>query len=147
VLFLLFQLGRHRFALEASRIQEVLPLVDIMPVPQGPAGLAGVFDFRGTPVPVIDASHVMLGRPAERRLSTRVIVVRDATAGPEARLVGLLAERVTETVRREPGEFVDSGITREQAPYLGPVAIEDRGLVQRIDLDALLALQLVATGF
>ena len=98
MLFLLFQLGQDRYALDAGQVTEVLPLVEIKQVPQAPPGVAGVFDFRGAPVPVIDLSQLALGRPAQRRLSTRLIVVHHRDEGGEQRLLGLIAEMATETV-------------------------------------------------
>ena len=52
MLFLLFQIGQHRYALDSRRVAEVLPLVDIKEIPHAPAGVAGVFNYRGVPVPV-----------------------------------------------------------------------------------------------
>jgi len=50
MLFLLFQLGQDRYALEASRVIEVLPLVSLKRIPQAPRGVAGLFNYRGRPV-------------------------------------------------------------------------------------------------
>ena len=75
MLFLLFQLGNDHYALDVAQIAEVMPLVGITRIPQAPPGVAGMFDCRGVPVPVIDLSQLMLGRPAQSRLSTRIIVV------------------------------------------------------------------------
>ena len=58
----------------ASRVVEVLPLMNLKRVPGAPAGLAGVLNFHGTPVPVIDLNQMALGEPAARRLSTRIIL-------------------------------------------------------------------------
>ena len=54
------------------------------------------------------------------------------------RLLGLIAERATETIRRDPADFVASGVTGHGAPYLGPVATDSRGLLQWVDPGALL---------
>jgi chemotaxis-related protein WspB len=137
-LYLLFQLGTDRFALEANRIVEVLPLVAITPMPQAPPGVAGLFNYRGTPVPIVDLSQVTIGRPAEHRLNTRLVLVQYPDAHGAHRLLGLIAERATEIVRRDPAEFVASGIAGIQARHLGRVATEGRGLIHRIDLDTLL---------
>src|SRR5580692_2688337 len=75
VLFLLFQLGHDRYALEASRVLEVLPLLELKKLPGAPRGVAGIFNYRGRPVPAVDLSEMTLGRPASERLSTRIIVV------------------------------------------------------------------------
>jgi chemotaxis-related protein WspB len=138
MLFLVFQLGPDRYALDARRVAEVLPLVGIRKIPQAPAGVAGVFNYRGTPVPVIDLSELILGQPARRCLSTRIVLVHDANGRGEARVLGLIAERATETVRRDAAEFVPSGIANGAAPYLGPVATDARGLVQWVDVGLLL---------
>jgi len=100
--------------------------------------VAGIFNYRGAPVPVIDLSQLTLGQPAQRRLSTRIILVRYPDDNNETRLLGLIAEKATETVRREPADFVASGVTNAQASYLGPVATDARGLVQWIDVKKLL---------
>src|SRR3954468_8454666 len=107
MLFLLFELGPDRYALDAREVAEVLPLVTIKHIPQAPAAVVGIFNYRGTPVPVVDVSQLALGRPAERRLSTRIVLVHHEDDG-ERRLLGLIVERVTQTVRREESDFVPS---------------------------------------
>jgi chemotaxis-related protein WspB len=138
MLFVIFQLGDDRYALDAAGVEEVLPWVRLKQIPRAPAGVAGVFSYRGEPVPVIDLCATALGRPAATRLSTRLLVVRlgAATGG---RRIALLAERATETLRREPADFAPAGVTAPEARYLGPVAPDPRGgLIQRIEVDQLL---------
>jgi chemotaxis-related protein WspB len=138
MLFLLLELAQDRYVLDARQVAEVLPLVTIKRLPQAPTCVAGILDYRGAPVPVIDVSQLMLGRPSERRLSTRIILVHYPDAGGQRRLLGLIAERATHTVRREETDFVASGVTNEDAPYLGPVATDARGLLQWLDARTLL---------
>jgi chemotaxis-related protein WspB len=156
MLFLIFELGHDRYALPAATIVEVLPVVRIKRVPHAPAGVIGVFDYHGAPVPVIDLSELTLGRPSAPRLSTRLIVVsypdrRGQNQGhghgqgqgkdqdqSESHLLGLIAERATDTMRRDPADFVASGITTGRAPYLGHVTTSSHGVVQRIDVETLL---------
>lgn len=138
MLFLLFQLGNDRYVLDVGQVAEVLPLVSLKQIPQAPPAVAGVFDFRGEPVPVVDLSQMALGRPAHCRLSTRIILVHFSDANGEQRLLGLIAERVTETLRRDPSDFVITGVDLDAAPYLGPVVTDARGLIQRVDVDQLL---------
>jgi chemotaxis-related protein WspB len=138
MLFLLFQLGNDRYALDAGQVAEVLPLVDIKQIPQAPPAVAGLFDFRGDPVPVIDLSQAALGCPAQRRLSTRIILAHYPDGNGEPRLLGLIAEKVTETIRRAASDFVAAGIDNDAAPYLGPVATDARGLIQWVQVDRLL---------
>jgi chemotaxis-related protein WspB len=138
MLFLVFQQGAHRYAIDSSQIAEVLPLVTITSIARAPEEVAGIFVYRGAPVPVIDLSQLFEGRPAERRLSTRVVIVHYPNGTGDTRLLGLIAEKATGTIRREPGDFVDSGVLNDRAPYLGSVATDTRGLVQRVDIARLL---------
>jgi chemotaxis-related protein WspB len=138
MLFLKFQLGKDRYALDSSQIVEVLPLLDIKRIPRAPAGVAGAFDYRGKPVPVIDLSELALGRPSRLHMSTRIIVVRYPGANGTQHQLGLIAEKATETVRHDPSDFTDSGVVNDAASYLGPVATDPNGLVQWIDVTKLL---------
>jgi chemotaxis-related protein WspB len=138
VLFLLFQLGEDRYALNAGDIAEVLPLVALKQIPQAPRGIAGAFSYRGAAVPVVDLTELTLGRPSMRRLSTRLILLKSACVQAESHLLAVIAERATDTMRRNPMDFAPSGMTNEHAPYLGPVATDDRGIIQWIDPAVLL---------
>jgi chemotaxis-related protein WspB len=138
MLFVLFRLGHEHYALDVGQVAEVLPLVRITPIPRAPPGLAGAFNYRGAPVPVVDLSMLALGRKSDARLSTRIIVVHYPIEPGGKRLLGLIAEHAIETVRRDEADFVPSGVTNASAPYLGPVIADERGLVHRVEVDRLL---------
>lgn len=138
MLFLLFELENDRYALDARRVVEVLPLVRITRVPHAPRGVGGILNYRGAPIPVIDLAELMLGRPARARLSTRLVVVHHSDEDGRERLVGLIAERATEVMRRPERDFVASGVAIDQTPYLGPIATDARGIVQLVDVSTLL---------
>ncbi|MGP1680122.1 MAG: chemotaxis protein CheW [Burkholderiales bacterium] len=138
MLFLQFQLGQDRYVLDSSQVVEVLPLLGIKQIPQAPAGVVGAFNYRGKPVPVIDLSELTLGCPARRHMSTRIIIVLHPGGNGGLHLLGLIAERATETMQRDPADFADSGVVNDDAPYLGPVATDPNGLVQRIEVARLL---------
>jgi len=130
MLFVLFQLGKDRYALEASRVVEVVPLLEMKRLPQAPKGVAGVFNYRGRPVPAVDLSELTVGQPASERFSTRIIIINYPDDTGTNRLLGLIAEHATETLRKDPKDFVDSGVKLGQAPYLGPILMEDPNPIQ-----------------
>jgi chemotaxis-related protein WspB len=138
MLFLLFQLGKDRYALEAAQVVEVVPVVHLKKLPQACQGVAGVFNYRGTPVPVLDLSEIACHRPSPTRLSTRMILVHYALPNGEKRILGLMAERATETMNLDKSAFVAPGVDTPDAPYLGPVANDSRGLIQWIEVNQLL---------
>ena len=139
VLFLVVQVGAHRYAIDTGQVVEVLPLVAISQVARAPVEVAGILVYRGAPVPVVDLSQLFEGRPAEHRMSTRVVIVRHEAGAGGARMLGLVAERATETMRREMSEFVEAGVRHPEAPYLGPVVTDARGLVRRVEVASLLS--------
>ena len=138
MVYLLFQIGADRYALEAAGIAAVEPLVRWKRIPQAAAGVAGVVDYHGQPVPVVDLSAMALGQPAQASLSTRLVLVQYRCSDGVERLLGLLAEKATETARYESGDFQDPGVAAEGAPYLGPVVRDARGIVQRVEVARLL---------
>jgi len=69
-------------------------------------------------IPAIDLSQLTLGRPAHARLNTRIVVVNYPDDSGHTHLLGLIAEKATETVRRESVDFLASGVNTDRAPYL-----------------------------
>jgi len=147
MLFLLFQIGNDRYALEARRAVEVIPLLGLKTIPQAPRGVAGIFNYRGQPVPALDLCELTFGHPARERLSTRIIVVNvddegcvasDEKSRRPSRLLGIIAEHATEMIRRDERDFVDSGVKVSAAPYLGPVLMDHKGVIQLLHAQHLL---------
>ena len=147
MLFLLFRLGKDRYAIEAKQVAEVLPMLEVKRIPQAPPAVRGAFDFRGQPVPLLDLSELALGLPAQEHLSTRIVLVNYPDGRGGTRLLGLLAEHVTETLRRNPEDFHDAGVEVADAPWLGPVASDAGGLVQWVRVEQLLPEDLRALLF
>ncbi|HWX20904.1 MAG TPA: chemotaxis protein CheW [Candidatus Binatia bacterium] len=139
MLFLLFHLGKDRYALEAKRVVEVVPLLALTRLPQAPRGVAGLFNYRGRPVPAVDLCELTQGHPASERLSTRIIIINYPDASGNQRLLGLVAEHATEILRREANDFVQSGVKVAAAPYLGPVLMDTQGTVQLVHEQRLLS--------
>src|SRR3954470_4354213 len=99
MLFLVFKLGDDRYALDASRVAEVVPLLSLKQMPQSPPGFAGILNYRGRPVPALDLCQLTLGRPAREQLSTRIIILAYTGKNGRQHLLGLIAENATEMVR------------------------------------------------
>jgi chemotaxis-related protein WspB len=138
MLFILFQIGRDRYALSARSIIEVLPLMNLKRVPCAPVGVAGVFNYRGAPVPVVDLNEMMLGEPAARRLSTRIILVIYPLDALHPRALGLIAEHATNMIQRSLQDFIETGVESDSARYLGRVTNDAEGLIQWIEVERLL---------
>lgn len=147
MLFVLFHLGSERYALDAQRVVEVVPLLALKKFSQAPRGVAGMFIYRGRPVPALDLCELTLGRPAVEHLSTRIIIVNHSSPGGEEQLLGLIAERATEILRREERDFVDAGVRVAAAPFLGPMLTDAHGVIQLISPEKLVQESLRAQLF
>jgi chemotaxis-related protein WspB len=135
-LFLLFHLGKNSYVLEACCIEEVLPFIEMERVSSA-STTAGIVNYRGNALPVIDLSQLFWNQPTLARLSTRIIVVR--SSGQSRSLVGLMAERVTTMLRRAKEDFVESGFEGINAE-LGPVLLDETGLIQWVKPESISAI-------
>lgn len=151
-LYLQIQTGADGYLLEAARVAHVLPMVQMKRLPGAAASVAGIVNYQGTPVPVLDLCELFLHRPATPHLSTRLILISVAlsratdTAG-SGRLVGLLAEKVSDTIRLGSQDFISQEIRSTGAPYLGVMTRAGGRLWQRIELPKLLSANLLETLF
>jgi chemotaxis-related protein WspB len=136
MLYLLCRIGADRYAVAAPRIVEVLPVVQLKRLPGAVPGVAGLCNVHGRVVPVVDLSLLATGRPAPAQWGTRLLLVPGP--GGADRLLGLLVEEATELRRLDDAAFADSGVRHDGAPWLGPVATVDGGMVQRVEPAALL---------
>jgi chemotaxis-related protein WspB len=145
MLFLVFELDGERYALDAREIAHVLPLAPVRAFPGTPAYIAGVIDYEGAPVPVVDLPMLALGRPARAYMSTRLVLVydrdeSDSSQAPHAppRRLALLLESATRTQSIAPDRFTEGGIATPEARWLGPVARDEHGFVQWVKVEQLL---------
>ena len=147
MLMLLFYVGDDRYALDSRRVVEVVPTVTLKKIHNAPEYISGLFNYRGHLVPVIDLCQMIQGREARAYLSTRIVLVNcqlpdnskgngDGLRGPL--ILGLMAERVTETLDKPETEFVSPGIKIDSTPYLGEMIADDRGMIQFVRVEHLL---------
>lgn len=137
-LYMRFYVGDNRFVLPAQDIIAIVPLVSLHEVPQAPEYVAGILSYHGESVPVIDIRALMTGLRSDNRLSTRIAIVRFTMSKGKQRLIGLLAERLTEVMRIDESMFKPSGVTNEKARYLGDVVTDNRGILQRLNVAELI---------
>ena len=138
MLALAFHIGPDRFALPCGDIVEVVPRVALRAVPHAPPSIAGTFRYRGFVVPVVDLCQLVAGVVCPDRLSSRIVVTRFTGAAGAERRLGLLAERVLDTLALDPRAAEPTGIHVASAPYLGEVGFEGGTSVQLLRVDLLL---------
>ena len=142
MLFVQFTLGSDRYLLDSAQVERMLPLAPLKALPGAPAWVAGVLDYEGASVPVVDIAALALARPSQERLSTRLALVvyprRDDDGAITRHRLGLLLEQATRTVTFDPASFGGAGIDTPHARYLGPLTRDDAGLLQWVRIEHLL---------
>jgi len=140
MLALVFRAGSAELAVAARHIIEVLPRMPLREPSLAPPAVVGLLPFRGTLTPVVDLCQLICGRPAAPQLGTRIIVVQIGE-GAQRRLVGLMAEDVS--------ELVDSGHTARglhlpEHAWLGDHLSLESGLPQLVEPSELMPQALLA---
>ena len=140
MLLLLFSAGGLLYAIESRHVVEVIPRVNLRPALHPSDQLAGMFNYRGAVLPVVDLCRWIHGTASGGQLSSRIIMVnggKGSEAG-EQPCLGLLAEGVTDTLSRPLSAFQQSGLAGEVQSCLGGLHVEERGMVQLLQLERLL---------
>ena len=107
-LLLLFNLDNQRFAVRTNLITEIIPLVEIVKVPKSEPYICGLFNFRGTTIPIVDMTMLLYDKPHTRKVCTRILVL-SINQGECITQVGLIAERVN-----SPQVFDTKDLTEHQ---------------------------------
>jgi len=140
MLMLLFYVGNDLYALDTAQVVEVIPRVVLRKIHHAPDYVAGLFNYRGLIVPVIDLCHLIQGKPSRSYLSTRIIIVDYIAKDNTKRCMGLMTERVTETLNKPDNEVIDTDAPVDEAhPYLGNMMMDEKGMIQHIRLEYLLS--------
>ncbi len=109
--YLTFKLDGEVFALDITKVREVLDFTSITRVPRTPEFMRGVINLRGSVVPVVDLRLKFGMTKTEKTVNTCIIIVEVEVDG-ETTLLGALADSVQEVMDLEPGHI-------EPAPRIG----------------------------
>jgi len=109
--YLTFRLDQEIFALDITKVREVLDLTTMTKVPRTPDFMRGVINLRGSVVPVVDL-RLKFGMTATERTLNTCIIIAEVTIGGERTLLGALADSVQEVIDLDAGQI-------EPPPRLG----------------------------
>lgn len=127
-----FNLDDFRYVLSITDVVEIIPFVKLTAIPNAPGYLAGLCNYRGVSVPVIDLCSLFLDRPCNKKLSTRIIVIEVTDGSADKKMIGFMVEKATEIIKAEEDSFMEAGVYGDDMPYIGPVMADNAGLISRI---------------
>lgn len=133
--FLTFFLGKEEYAIEILKVQEIIGLMTITPVPKMPDYIRGVLNLRGKIVPVMNLRTRFGLEEIEDTDETCIIVIQQ-----EEFLMGVLVDKVSEVVDIETSEIeeVPSVGTGEQSEYLAGIGKVDDSVKMIIEVHKVL---------
>ena len=138
--YLTFLLEEEEYGVEILKVQEIKSWTSLTPLPNAPDHLLGVINLRGAIIPVIDLK-IRFGLATRDPGSTRVIVIVRVGEGSEARIVGLVVDRVSEVYHLEPSDVQESVESRSALghDYVRGVGQIDGKMVILINLEPIVA--------
>ncbi len=133
MLILGLNIGKERYGIEAMRIIEIVPLIELKKIPLAHNAIKGLFNYRGKPAPVIDLCQLFENRNCNNNLSTRIIIIEYKSLSGVSRPIGLIAEMVTDVMMCETDEISSTGIQSKQNDFLGLIYKHNHDIIQLID--------------
>lgn len=140
--FLSFTLGEEVFAINVSKVINILELKPITKVPRTPNFLKGVINLRGTVLPVIDL-RLKFGLPEkEATVDTSIIVLNIEKDGEDV-LLGILVDAVKEVLEFKTDEIAPApsiGTKYDSNFIQGMWRIED-SFIMVLDIDKVFSIE------
>ncbi|VAW88603.1 hypothetical protein MNBD_GAMMA18-159 [hydrothermal vent metagenome] len=137
-LYLLSVHEGERYLIPSADVAEVTPYVMPRKITPVPEYVVGMIDYRGETLPLIDICLLLSGEPCKVVLCSRILIGMIKSPEGKTVKVGWLFDGVTETVRITEDRFKTAPLHLEQAPYLGDVATDEKGIMQRIIIQHIL---------
>ena len=134
MLLLLFDTREGRYAMSTENIVEIVPLVTLKRIPKSPDYVAGLINYRGNPIPVIDLCALTEGTECEPKFSTRIILLNYPFNNNTSSVLGLMAERVTETVKTKTQNLQHTRVLLEEDIASNDIKSSHEEIIQRFDL-------------
>jgi purine-binding chemotaxis protein CheW len=95
--YLTYKLGDEVFALDITKVREVLDFTTITKVPRTPEFMRGVINLRGSVVPVVDL-RLKFGMSKTEKTVNTCIIITEVMVDGETAVLGALADSVQEVL-------------------------------------------------
>ncbi len=131
--YLLFTLNNERYAIELTRIKEIIKITQITKVPHTPHYVAGIISLRGNIVPVYRLSRI-LSLENEQNGANRTLVVQNNAGEP----IGLIVDKIHHVVRfnKDQIEPPPATVATTGKEFITGIGWEDGKMIILLDLDA-----------
>ncbi|MFQ3587199.1 MAG: chemotaxis protein CheW [Fimbriimonadaceae bacterium] len=131
-----FRLEEEFYGIDIFRVNEIIRLREITPIPGTASHVRGLVNLRGKTIPVVDLrARFMLGTHVDTD-STRIIVVETERGN-----VGIVVDAVTEVITLDPEQVEQAPalIKNVSTEFVRGVAKQEMHLITLLNLDEALA--------
>lgn len=135
-LFVVFQVGGQRYALQLSCVERVIHAVEIAALPKAPAIVLGVINVHGEIVPVVNIRRRFNLPERDLALSDRFMICRTSK-----RRLALIADSVANVAEYSSETIVAAETILPGMEYIEGVAKLPDGLILIHDLEKFLSLE------
>ena len=148
--YLTFRLGDEVFALDITKVREVLDFTTVTKVPRTPQFMRGVINLRGSVVPVVDL-RLKFGMAQTEKTVNTCIIITEVTVDGDTTVLGALADSVQEVLDLEPGNIAPAPRigTKLRTEFIKGMGKRDERFIILLDIDRVFSaeeLSLVETG-
>lgn len=134
--FLSFRIGTETFAVNVSKVLEVLQKQHVTVIPNTPEYIVGVFNFRGNIIPVIE-TRVKFNLPKRAANEKYVIIVFDLQIEGKRSVIGAIADSVRDVISFDEEKIQDVpelGVNYNTEFLTGMLKAE-KGFTMILDID------------
>jgi purine-binding chemotaxis protein CheW len=140
--YLSFKLGEEVFAINVSKVLNILEMKPITRIPKSPDYLKGVINLRGTVLPVVDL-RIKFGLPEnEITVDTNIIVLSIEKEG-EPIMLGILIDAVREVLEFKTEEISPSPSigTKYNSGFIKGMWRVDENFIMILDIDKVFSVE------
>lgn len=127
------------YAVQVSRVQEILDLRPVAVMPNAPDHLLGIIDLRGANIPVVDLRRLLGRVSGEDTAQTRILVVSVTHRGGQV-TIGVKTDRVIEVTQLDEGQvrpLAEADLLRWSGSAIAGIGRLKGEVVSLLDLDRL----------
>jgi purine-binding chemotaxis protein CheW len=138
--YLVFTLGGEDFAVNVSKVLNILEMVRVTKIPNSPVYMRGVINLRGQVLPVID-TRVKFNITASEDNKNTCIIVMDLLVDNHALKMGMVVDAVKEVLEINPSQVLEPptiGSEFETKFIYGMVEIGDH-FIMLLDIDGIIS--------
>lgn len=143
--YLTFKLDEEIFALEVTKVREVLDLCNITKVPNTPDFMRGVINVRGSVVPIVDLRLKFGMSEIEKTVDTRIVVMELSMDG-DYTVLGAIADSVHEVMDLDPEQIEDPPKigSRWRTEFIKGIGKKDDEFIIILDVECLFSTEEIA---